>query len=130
MKNGSYFLVNPDTKSVFRFMVKSTDEFTEYLGESLEFPAIHVSKLSRKQGIWNNYTNDSWYDKWRSTGSGELAPCDQALRIVDRGIYSSDVAENIWNYLVTKGYMNDTEYDWEDRLILDPTAETGTSNND
>ena len=113
LKIGKYYLVHPETKSVFRFLVKSTVEMGKFTGITPEFPAIHVSNRDKKSGNFHNYDRVSWYDKWRSNKKGELAPCPQALRITEQGIYSSDVAESIWNYLVTKGYVRDAQYDWD-----------------
>ena len=112
LKIGKYYLVNPETKSVFRFLVKSTKDMGEFTGVTPEFPAVHISSRSKKTGDFYNYDRVSWYDKWRSDKKGELAPCEQALRITEQGIYYSDVAEKIWNYLVTKGYVRDAQYDW------------------
>ena len=113
LKIGKYYLVHPETKSVFRFLVKSTVEMGKFTGITPEFPAIHVSNRDKRSGNFHNYDRVSWYDKWRSNKKGELAPCPQALRITEQGIYSSDVAESIWNYLVTKGYVRDAQYDWD-----------------
>ena len=115
LKIGKYYLVHPETKSVFRFLVKSTVDMGKFTGITPEFPAIHVSNRDKKSGNFYNYDRVSWYDKWRSNKKGELAPCPQALRITDVGIYSSDVAESIWNYLVTKGYVRDAQYNWDHR---------------
>ena len=112
LKIGKYYLVHPETKSVFRFLVTSTKDMGEFTGITPEFPAIHVSNRDKKSGKFRNYDRVSWYDKWRSNKKGELAPCPQALRITEQGIYYSDVAESIWNYLVTKGYVRDAQYDW------------------
>ena len=113
LKIGKYYLVHPETKSVFRFIVKSTVEMGRFTGITPEFPAVHISSRSKKTGNFHHYDRVSWYDKWRSDKKGELAPCPQALRITDVGIYYSDVAEKIWNYLVTKGYVRDAQYDWD-----------------
>ena len=113
LKIGKYYLVHPETKSVFRFLVKSTVEMGKFTGITPEFPAIHVSNRDKKSGNFHNYDRVSWYDKWRSDKTGELAPCDQALRITDQGIYYSDVAESIWNYLVTKGYARNDAINWD-----------------
>ena len=113
LKIGKYYLVHPETKSVFRFLVTSTKDMGEFTGITPEFPAVHVSNRDKKSGKFRNYDRVSWYDKWRSNKTGELAPCPQALRITEQGIYYSDVAEKIWNYLVTKGYVRDAQYDWD-----------------
>lgn len=113
LKIGKYYLVHPETKSVFRFIVKSTVEMGRFTGITPEFPAVHISSRSKKTGEFHHYDRVSWYDKWRSDKKGELAPCPQALRITDVGIYSSDVAESIWKYLVTKGYVRDSAYNWD-----------------
>ena len=113
MKHGKYYLVHPETESVFRFLVTSTVNLGEFTGITPEFPAVHVSSRSKKTGNFHNYDRVSWYDKWRSDKTGELAPCDQALRITDQGIYYSDVAESIWNYLVTKGYARNDAINWD-----------------
>ena len=113
LKIGKYYLVHPETKSVFRFIVKSTVEMGRFTGITPEFPAIHISNRDKKSGNFHHYDRVSWYDKWRSDKKGELAPCPQALRITDVGIYYSDVAESIWNYLVTKGYVRDSQYNWD-----------------
>ena len=113
LKIGKYYLVHPETKSVFRFLVTSTKDMGEFTGVTPEFPAVHVSNRDKKSGKFRNYDRVSWYDKWRSNKTGELAPCPQALRITEQGIYYSDVAEKIWNYLVTKGYVRDAQYDWD-----------------
>ena len=113
LKIGKYYLVHPETKSVFRFIVKSTVEMGRFTGITPEFPAVHISSRSKKTGEFHHYDRVSWYDKWRSDKKGELAPCPQALRITDVGIYYSDVAEKIWNYLVTKGYVRDSAYNWD-----------------
>ena len=122
LKIGKYYLVNPETKSVFRFVVKSTVDMGKFTGITPEFPAVHVSNRDKKSGNFHNYDRVSWYDKWRSNKTGELAPCPQALRITDVGIYSSDVAESIWKYLVTKGYVRDAEYDWDGQGNTGATA--------
>ena len=113
LKIGKYYLVHPETKSVFRFVVKSTVEMGRFTGVTPEFPAVHISNRDKKSGNFHHYDRVSWYDKWRSNKKGELAPCEQALRITDVGIYYSDVAEKIWNYLVTKGYVRDSQYNWD-----------------
>ena len=43
LKIGKYYLVNPETKSVFRFLVTSTKDMGEFTGVTPEFPAVHVS---------------------------------------------------------------------------------------
>ena len=122
LKIGKYYLVHPETKSVFRFLVKSTVEMGKFTGITPEFPAIHVSNRDKKSGNFYNYDRVSWYDKWRSDKKGELAPCPQALRITDVGIYSSDVAESIWNYLVTKGYVRNDAINWDNSENTGATA--------
>ena len=93
LKIGKYYLVHPETKSVFRFLVTSTKDMGEFTGITPEFPAVHVSNRDKRSGNFRNYDRVSWYDKWRSNKKGELAPCPQALRITEQGIYYSDVAE-------------------------------------
>ena len=122
MKIGKYYLVHPETKSVFRFLVKSTVEMGKFTGITPEFPAVHVSNRDKRSGNFHNYDRVSWYDKWRSNKKGELAPCPQALRITEQGIYSSDVAESIWNYLVTKGYVRNDAINWDNSENTGATA--------
>ena len=112
MKIGKYYLVHPETKSVFRLLVTSTKDMGEFTGVTPEFPAVHVSNRDKRSGKFRNYDRVSWYDKWRSNKTGELAPCPKP-RITEQGIYYSDVAEKIWNYLVTKGYVRDAQYNWD-----------------
>ena len=48
LKIGKYYLVHPETKSVFRFLVKSTVEMGKFTGITPEFPAIHISNRDKK----------------------------------------------------------------------------------
>ena len=48
LKIGKYYLVHPETKSVFRFLVTSTKDMGEFTGITPEFPAVHVSNRDKK----------------------------------------------------------------------------------